>query len=67
MVELARCVLILCLSEEISKDEDENDLPAESARITITHHIKGIEEVALENKNDMQNTENKVGYQYNRL
>lgn len=53
--ELARCILIIFLSEEIGKDNDGNNLPAESTRIIITHHIKGIEDVLLEsekNKDD---------------
>lgn len=49
-VELVRCILIISLSEEIGKDNDGNNSPA--ARIIITHHIKGIKDVLLENKDE---------------
>lgn len=52
LVDLARCILILCLSEEIGKDKDGNDSTAESA-VIITDHIKGVEDVSLDNKNDI--------------
>lgn len=52
LVDLARYILILCLSEEIGKDKDGNDSTAESA-VIITDHIKGIEDVSLDNKTDI--------------
>lgn len=53
-VELAKCILVLSLNEEIGKDNDGNNSPAESARIIITRHIIGIENVLLD-----ENAENK--------
>jgi len=51
-VKLVRCILLLSLSEEIGKDDDGNILLAESARMTIIHHIKGIEDISLDDKNN---------------
>lgn len=48
----------MCLSEEIGKDEDGNDSPAESARVIITHHIKGIEDISLDQYQNDVNAEN---------
>jgi len=52
--ELARCILLLSLSEEIGKDDDGNISLAESARVTIIHHIKGIEDISLDDKNNTE-------------
>jgi hypothetical protein len=55
-IELAKSIILLSLSEEIGKDDDGIDSPSESARVLITNHIKGIEEMSLYDKdnNDAQ-------------
>lgn len=56
-VELAKSIILLSLSKEIGKDNDGNNSPSKSVRIIITNHIKGIEEISLNDKDD-ENTEN---------
>lgn len=51
-VELTKSIILLSLSEEIGKVNDGNNSPSESARVLITNHIKGIEEVSLYDKDN---------------
>lgn len=59
-VEVARSINLLSLSEEIGKDTDGNDSLSESARIFITNHIKGIEEMLPDNKDDKNDNNMKI-------
>jgi len=43
---------LLCLSEEIRKDDDGNISLAESARMIIIYHTKIIEDISLNDKNN---------------
>lgn len=54
-VELAKSILILSLSEDIGKNQNGSDSPAECARTIITHHIKGTEDM-LDNEDDKDTT-----------
>jgi len=54
-VELIKSIILLSLSEEIGKDNDGNESPSEAARILITNHIKGIEEIVTYDDKDNDN------------
>ncbi|EFN86949.1 120.7 kDa protein in NOF-FB transposable element, partial [Harpegnathos saltator] len=58
-VELAKCIIILSLNEEIGSNIEENNSAAESARKLITDYIKGVEYVASNDNDDkrIQNEE----------